>query len=45
MISFSSAFLMLFARRSTAKGPHPEWGFVVGALIGIIILLLDHWLK
>ena len=36
---------MFFARRSTAKGPRPEWGFVAGAVIGVALILLNYWIK
>ena len=43
--SVSGALLTFFARRSTAKGPRPEWGLAAGLLIGALFLLLNYMLK
>jgi hypothetical protein len=43
--SSSLAFLMFFARRSTAKGPRPLLAVLCGLLVGIILNLLNWWFR
>jgi hypothetical protein len=37
--------LTVFARRSTAKGPRPEWAVLAGLLVGALLNVINWWFK